>query len=89
MVVAESVGVPAEGLPIAVIVYRPAATPLTVNEMGVIVPAEMEQPGGVIVPTMLPINMQFVSLSEKPEPDTVTTVPDRPDGGIGEVIVML
>jgi hypothetical protein len=53
----------------------------------VIVPARMEQVDPAAI--MLPVNMHFVSLSEKPEPDTETDVVTAPDGGFGMVIVML
>lgn len=38
---------------------------------------------------MFPVNMHFVSLSEKPEPDTITGVITAPNGGLGMVMMML
>ena len=58
------------------------------NEPLIMPPGRMEQadePAAI----MLPPNLHFVSLSEKPDPDTVTGVSIGPDGGLGRVMEML
>ena len=67
------------GIPVAVIVYTPAATPATVKEPVRTPPAIVQLVGG---PTGPPDSVQGpASIEEKPEPDTETLDSNWPEVG--------
>jgi len=71
------------GVPVTFTLYPPPVTLATINAVAVNVPLEIEQVCDAT--TLLDIE-QAVSLTEKPEPVTVTVAPPEPEFGLSDIV---